>query len=245
MHLQFVDQSPLFLALGLQSVELASLLLTLHSPVLPCLSPQTGPPGILDFFGGQIFCWQKMFGQLLFTNQKKVISFSRWILKIPIQPLLDIKSSSKKLSRFGLKPQPFHLPSGRHPVFEYGEHDEPPTTCKNGPETPNHDLCEHARCRTVSLSSKDSGSIAAMVTSNDDLNSSAKPFWRFGRQNLPSLHPFLSLPSPPDDWVHPIAGSPGWCSSAKISSAPTSSCTASNSLQRLWWYWRWILIIII
>lgn len=44
------------LALGLQSVELASLLLTLHSPVLPCLSPQTGPPGILDFFGGQIFC---------------------------------------------------------------------------------------------------------------------------------------------------------------------------------------------
>lgn len=53
MHLQFVDQSPLFLALGLQSVELASLLLlTLHSPVLPCLLPQTGPPGILDFLGG-------------------------------------------------------------------------------------------------------------------------------------------------------------------------------------------------
>ena len=137
------------------------------------------------FWGGKYFADKKCLVNYSSRTRKKLFHFLVEFWKYRSNPCLISSLPQKKLSRFGLKPQPFHLPSGRHPVFEYGEHDEPPTTCKNGPETPNHDLCEHARCRTVSLSSKDSGSIAAMVTSNDDLNSSAKPFWRFGRQNLP------------------------------------------------------------
>ena len=42
--------------------------------------------GILEFFRG-MFCLQKMFDQLPLGNQKKVISNSRWILKIPLPTL--------------------------------------------------------------------------------------------------------------------------------------------------------------